>query len=203
MIGAYIRVFQNTDKYGNHAPEERVEPVMISLKKLQSVTGQAAEALVEYSPSLTDTLGVYSFDDPEKGAGWLRLEGAGKLTLARLHDLVRLSEIERAIGQKDPIPGAELGIAAPMAFHNRSPYVHFATGLAVLGLGVWLGGLTFSPKAVPMGITLFMGGATVIVLGMGCWTIYMSVRRFGWWTRARRYALSDGGPLPEDLTYFG
>ncbi|GAA2829683.1 hypothetical protein FB468_2737 [Leucobacter komagatae] len=203
MIGAHIRVFRNTDKYGNHAPEERVEPVFVSGKKLQSVTGQAAKALVAYSPSLTDTLGVYSFDDPERGSGWLRLEGVGKLALSRIHDLVRLSEIERAIGEKDPIPGAELGIAAPMAFHNRSPYVHFATGLAVLCLGVWFGSLAISPEASRMDLTLFMGCATVIVLGMGCWAIYMSIRRFGWWTRARRYALSDGGPLPEDLTYLG
>lgn len=203
MIGAHIRVFQNTDKHGNPALEERVEPVIVSGKKLQSVTGQAAKALVAYSPSLTDTLGVYSFDDPERGAGWLRLEGVGKWALARIHDLVRLSEIERAIGQKDPIPGAELGVAAPMAVHNRSPYVQFFTGLAVLCLGIWFGSLAISPEANNMGLTLVMWCATGIVLGIGCWAIYMSIRRVGWWTRARRYALTDGGPLPEDLKYLG
>ncbi|MEB4616177.1 hypothetical protein, partial [Leucobacter sp. M11] len=138
-----IRVFRTRDGRGTPSPDERVEAVTIGA--FQSAAGQASTALLAYSPSLTSTPGVFSFSDSERGSGWLRLEGAGAFTLTRVSEAVRLSEIERALGQQDPIPGRELGAASPLAFHNRSPIVQTITGAAVL----WGGGILASVLASP------------------------------------------------------
>lgn len=170
MTQLQIRVFRNHDERGALSPEERVEVVTIG--KFQSAAGQASKALIAYSPSLTQTQGVYSFHDSEHGSGWLRLEGAGAFTLTRVADLVRLSELERAIGQKDPIPGRELGLAASMAFHNRSPVVQALTGAAVLLGGGLLASLLASPQVDAFPKAALIGTLSVGAIGVGVWTIY-------------------------------
>ena len=201
MTRLQARVFQNRAPDGEYVSEERLEEIVVG--GMQPSAGQILKVIREYSPTLTDSPGVYAYDDLANGAGWLRVEGAGALTLSRLEDLVRLLEVERALGETDPVPGVEVGIAAPLAFHNRSPVVQVLTGAGFVALGGYIatwfgtGRLDSAPKL------LFSAALAILLVGGGIGVIVMGLRRLRWWVRARRWARSDGGHMPDDLRIWG
>lgn len=195
-----VRVFQTHDAAGREAPAEFAEhfPFRNTHASEKDVWGFIAPL----QPRSTSTSGVYAYVDPGTGSGWLRVEGYAVI-VGRMDELVRLSEINAAIGRPEPFGSVHPGSGGPAVFASRNPFVQFVAGLLLLAAAV-IGFVSFSklassPPALQVVIMVLL---VVLALGSAA-LVFVGARRMRWWLAARAQAKRDGGSLPSDLETFG
>lgn len=196
-----ITINQTHDAHGSYAPAVFSEPIYPGLKK--SAPAAIWQFLEPLNPTPTGDYqsGVYWYHDPERGKGWLTVNNAGVLTVDRVNQLVRLAQIERKIGQKNPERGAELGMASPLVMTMSNPYGQILLGAVILTIVLF-----FTAKAIAssfsVGLLIFLTLLGLIALGVSGYMFVTGFRRRKWWHNARRACLEDGGPIPDDLKVF-
>jgi hypothetical protein len=191
-----VRIFQTHDPAGTPTPAEYVR--VIHNNSLNTLGSEAMEFLAPLNPRQTEHPGVFLYSDSANGSGWLRLEEFSKTDAARVQELVRMEEINRAVG-KEPFRPADLEIGNALVLRTNNPWLMFTLAAASVVAG--LAALS-TPLRFPLGpgelIAIVV--MSILLIGLG---IVLAVRariQLRWWRKARQHARGQGGPMPSDLT---
>ena len=196
-----IRVHQTHDTAGNPTPAEFVQAVSNTGTQSGLAAVWAFIEPLQPTPTSEFQSGMYHYHDPQRGYGWIQIEDVGMFSRDRLDQLVRLSQIERAIGQKDPVGGKQYAPAFPVSLTMSNPYGQITLGVIFLGMLLFFGQkvVTAEPP-LPFVIVMILFG--IILLAVSGYMLWAGFKRHSWWRKAREAALADGGPMPEDLKVF-
>jgi len=187
-----VRIFQTHNAQGEPAAAEYVQ-VIVDDGGIYNFAAIVMKFLAPLSPRQTQTPGVFSYTDPVRGAGWLRLEEFSRVDAARIQELVRMEEITAAVGP-EPLRSEDIRFVNAIALRSHNPWVIFVFAAVLLGFSIAMFSVAFEREQTVgyllMG-TLFV--ALAIALGV------QSSIRLRWWLKARRHARAHGGDLPSDL----
>lgn len=149
--------------------------------------------LMKAGAKRTDTFSVFSYAEPERSSGFMRLEGFSPEDLQRIDDYFRIEEIGHELGYTKP-PAQALDYLGRDVMRSPVPFIVLPAlmipplvvlfALSVAGFLPQLGGIWTVPVCV-VPLLLLM-----LVLG---------ARRLLWWTRARAYVQSRGERMPYGL----
>lgn len=154
---------------------------------------QVMDFLRPLNPRQTKDPGVFVYEDPSRGSGWLRLEEFRRIDAERVQELVRMAEIESAVG-REPLKNADYSIGNALVVRSSNPWTIFvfASVLAVFSIIMISRAIAGAPEAVypVMGAMLGLVAVALFIFG-GI--------RVRWWHRARAYSREHGGDIPSDL----
>lgn len=194
--GGIIRLVQTTDPAGRPAAREYVRAVQY--EGMRSISETVMDFLRPLSPRETENPGVFWYTDPAHGAGWLRLEGFGAVTIDEVQQAVRTLAIEAAVGQPEPVRQEVLSFGNSLANRTTNPYFKIGAGAVVLGLVIFGAVRLFTEPGMDPGkafAALAMVGVAVLCVIL----IVNGFRRRAWWHRARAEARRQGVRLPDRL----
>jgi TM2 domain-containing membrane protein YozV len=186
-----IRVVQTHDASGAESPAE-FEQVITNVTA-STLGWDAMTFLRPLNPVRTADPLVFTYSDPTRGSGWLRLEGFAPSDATRIHELVQVDEISRAVGA-DPIPKDDLTLGRGALLRTNNPWFMVVLGIVLALFGFVIFGFPQGNVdrvvSTVLGVLLLIAGLAVTVVG---------IIRTIWWHRARAYAKSTGQALPPDL----
>ena len=186
-----IRMFQTHNAQGEPAPAEYVQ--VIPEGGIHPLGTHTMRFLAPLSPRQTNNAGVFSYTDPARGAGWLRLEEFSRIDAARIQELVRMEEITAVVGA-EPLRNADVRFVNAIAVRSHNPWVIVVFACVLLGFGILLFSSAFSREQTVGYIVL----GSLFSLVAAALFVQASIR-LPWWHKARRYARENGGDLPSDL----
>jgi hypothetical protein len=190
-----VRVFQTHNAAGAPEPQEFAET--IHHRTANTLGSDAMDFLRPLNLMQTEHPGVFTYNDPARGRGWLRLERFSGGDATRIQELVRMEEITRVVGT-EPMRPADISIGNAMAMRTNNPYVMFAIALVsiICGIAILPALLIAANTAEVVGL-IAVGGILILA---GIAAAVIAAIRFPWWRRARQYARQQGGSMPPDLT---
>jgi hypothetical protein len=188
-----VRIFQTHNVGGT--PEAGEFAVVIHHRSINTLGSDAMDFLRPMNPTQTENPGVFAYNDPARGSGWLRLEHFSNTDAARIQELVRMEEISRAVG-KEPLKNPDIAFGNAMAMRTNNPWVMFAVAAGAVIAGI--GSLTAIPRVDSGATAIVVVGIILILAGIGAGI--SGAIRLPWWRKARKYARENGGKLPSDLT---
>jgi len=186
-----IRLFQTHNASGAAAPAEFTETIRPGL--LYTVASDTMIFLGPLTPLQTATPGSFTYTDPARGSGWLRLENFGSGNTARIQEYVQMAQIERAIGRQ-PLRAQDIAFGNSQVLRSNNPYFFFGFGTVLLGLVVYM--LTNAHSSIPLGVII---GFVALFLALSAALFVYGAIKVTWWHKARRYARKNFGTLPSDL----
>ena len=189
-----IRLFQTHDAAGRPAPAEFTQ--VITHRSVNTLGSDAMLFLAPLHPRRTAHAGVFTYTDPQRGSGWLRLEEFGRGDADRIQELVHMEEIVAVVGP-EPRRNTDLRYGNALVLRTHNPWVMY--GMGVVSLLCALGMISATLRGFSVGETtaLVVMGGIFILLSLAFF-VRASIR-LPWWTRARRYAREHGGVLPADI----
>ena len=153
----------------------------------------AIDFLVKVNARRTHNLGVFSYTEPGRSAGYMRLEQFSARDLQRIDDWFRVDEIGREIGYAKP----------PRQYLERSGRQYFRSPLPYLLLGVVM---SFAALVVLLlslsGLLPNHGGiwiACLVMLPLFLVIVVQHALRLRWWVRARSHVIARGERMPYGL----
>lgn len=186
-----IRVVQTHDAAGAAAPAEFAQ--VITNATASTLGWDAMTFLRPLNPVRTADPLVFTYSDPARGSGWLRLEGFAPADATRIHELVQVDEISRAVGA-DPIPKDDLTLGRGALLRTNNPWFMILIGAVLAVFGILIFG--FPQGNVDRVVSTVLG---VLLLLVGLVITIVGIIRTIWWHRARGYAKQTGQVLPPDL----
>lgn len=201
-----LRIVQTHNAEGE--PDEQVfEQVIMPPRRwyrYEPLPLAARKFLDPLHPRRTREHGVLAYKDAGRGSGTITLLDFPEGAAERLYEMVRMIEISRAIGLKDPHPPPEVPPALwTTVFSFVNPYLRiaFAWVYAIMGLIAFSASWEASDS---MGVGSGIFGT---VLALVLWTPAVmwtprEVRRIRWWRTARAYVKRRGERMPYDLQKF-
>jgi hypothetical protein len=191
-----VRILQTHNAAGAPAPAEYVR--VIHHNSINTLGSDAMEFLAPLNPTQTEHPGVFHYNDPAHGSGWLRLEEFPTSDASRIQELVRMAEINRAVG-KEPFGTPDLAIGNALVMRTNNPWIMFT--IAAVSTLCGLAALT-TPFRFPLGTgeTIAIVVMSVLLIGLGVLLAVRSAIQLRWWRKARAVARAQGGPMPSDLT---
>mgnify|MGYP003417821382 FL=1 len=155
-----------------------------------------------YYPTRTSQNCIYSFDSPVHGKGTVAVRMYGALCRERMDEKIQMLEIERVLGRREPgkTPDTMVGRSA-IRLQVRNPYLQVLLGVVAVVFGVQMlySALSFVDTFNRAGLSAL--GALIALLGCAL-ALYLGVRRFSWWHRARAEVKRRGDTMPSDLRIF-
>jgi hypothetical protein len=191
-----VRIFQTHNAAGAPVPAEYVR--VIHHNSINTLGSDAMEFLAPLNPTQTEHPGVFRYSDPANGSGWLRLEEFLTSDASRIQELVRMAEINRAVG-KEPFGTPDLAIGNALVMRTNNPWMMFV----LAAVSVWVGGasllgvLTMTTNTAE---TIALSVLGVMMIGAAIVLVRRGVIQLRWWRKARAVARAQGGPMPSDLT---
>lgn len=186
-----VRIFQTHNAQGEPAVAEYVQVIVEGgLYNLGAVT---MRFLAPLAPRQTETAGVFSYTDPARGAGWLRLEEFSRIDAARIQELVRMEEITAAVGP-EPLRSEDMRFVSAIALRSHNPWVIYVFAAVALGFSIMMFSVAFEREET---VGYLLIGTLFVALAIAL-SVQSSIR-LPWWLKARRYARAHGGDLPSDL----
>jgi hypothetical protein len=191
-----VRIYQTHNASGSPAQAQFVE--VISNASLTTLASDTVKFLSPLNVTQTEHVGVFTYSDPARGSGWLRLERFRTPDIDRVQDLVRMEEITRVIGRQ-PLRPADSRYGRSMVLPTKNPWamlVYSVFGF-IAGIAVFGGGLAAASNFAEL-IAIVVMGFILILVSIALAVI--AVIRVRWWERARAYVRQQGIPMPPDLT---
>lgn len=186
-----IRTYQSTGAGGAPQPAE-------FFRRVDDTTALPAHSvaidfLVKAHARRSANFGVFSYDEPGRAAGYMRLEQFSAHDLRRIDDWLRVDEIGREIGYAKP-PRQWMDRNGRQYFHSPIPYLLLGSGLSFAALVVLALSLS--------GLLPDHGGiwiACLVMLPLFLVIVVQHAMRLRWWVRARAHVMARGERLPYGL----
>ena len=188
-----MRIFQTHSAAG--VPDAGEFVVVMHHRTMNTLGSDTMDFLRPMNPTQTEHPGVFLYNDPARGSGWLRLERFLKGDAERIQELVRMEEISRAVGT-EPLKNPDIAFGNALAMRTNNPWVMFA--VAAFGVIAGVGTFTAIPRVDSGATALVVMGIILILAGIGA--AISGAIRLPWWRKARKYAREHGGTMPSDLT---
>jgi hypothetical protein len=191
-----VRIFQTHDASG--VPAQAVYVEVISDRSLTTLASDTVKFLAQLNVTQTEHVGVFRYNDPARGSGWLRLERFRTPDIQRVQELVRMEEITRVIGRQ-PMRPADSRYGRSMVLPTKNPWAMLAYSVFgfLAGIAVFTGGLAAASNLAEL---IAIGVMGFILLLVSIALAVIGVIRIRWWQRARAYVRQQGTPMPPDLT---
>lgn len=188
-----VRIFQTHNAAGAAETAEYVQ--VIHHRTANTLGSDAMVFLRGMNPTQTEHRGVFLYNDPVRGSGWLRLERFASWDADRIQELVRMEEIARVVGQ-EPLRPADLSFGNALVLRTNNPWVMFTIAAVTVLCGVGI--FSAIPRVASGGTALVIMGILLILVGIAA--AVTAAIRLPWWRRARQHARDQGGKMPSDLT---
>jgi len=187
-----ILILQTHNAAGQPAPA-RFEQV-VDQRSINTLGSDAMDFLRPLNPRQTAVPGVFTYVDPLRGSGELRLQRFSPVDAQRVQELVRMSEISAAVGQ-EPFKPADIAVGRALVVRTNNPWVLIGFGAVLLVFGVVL--LALAGGAGANSVAYAIMGALLALVAVAL--IIVGLVRAPWWHRARDHARQNGGELPPDI----
>ena len=184
---------------GSSDPAGRV--VELRFEGLRSLTETAMDILRPLSPRETATPGVFSYVDASGRVGEVRLEGVPVIEASEIQQAVRTLALSAAIGTPEPDRREVLSFGNSIVPRTTNPYFRIVVGVVFLALAIF--GLARVFTTTDGGVGRIVAGVTMALLAIvAIMLIAFGVRRWSWWTRARRESDRQGLEKPDQLKFW-
>jgi uncharacterized membrane protein YidH (DUF202 family) len=190
-----VHIFQTHNAAGVPEVAEFVE--VIRNRSVNTDGSETMAFLRPLNPTQTEHRGVFMYNDPTRGRGWLRLERFLSWDADRVQELVRMEEITRVVGE-EPLRPADIRFGRAMVMRTNNPWIMFGVAAFSIGCGIaTLSSILIASNLVEL-IALVGMGALLVLAGIAAAVV--GAIRLPWWRRARQHARQQGGTMPPDLT---
>lgn len=203
--GGSLRITQRSGPAGQIAPAEYLRQFEHSLTLPAS--SLAIDFLVRLGAERTGEAGVYSYSDPGRGSGVVRLEGFSATDAERIDDYFVVEGVWRELGIRNaPRQWVDIRTYAHLVPAARNPCI--MVSIASLGsagmllcaaLAVW-GPLRVSESQAEL--AWLMPSTFLIIALLLLIVVVQHGRRLGPWLSARALLLSRGERLPAGLRWW-
>lgn len=205
-VGGVLR-FTPVDEAGVAGSPRVVEVVYEGV--FRSLTQTALDILRPLAPREIGRVGTFFYTEPDGSAGEVTAEGFPARHAEEIQHAVRTWEISAGIGMSEPDPEESLPFGSAFVNRTTNPYFRLLAGTIGIGLAAW--GLVVmvtrgergeGPFGVVSSGWLFAIVVLVALMVVSGALFVMGVRRWSWWTKARREARSRGVELPDSLKFW-
>jgi hypothetical protein len=189
-----VRLHQTHDAAGTPAPVEFLQ--ILPRAPIQTTVGASAMTFLEpLNVTRSDRPHTYFYDDPERGSGWLEIEGFRPGDADRVHQLVRMEEIVRVVGA-EPRKNHDYALGNSVMLRANNPWIMIAVGGMLFFAGVYA--LIYIPVHPDLTVLYLVTAVVLMSLAIALWVL-VGRARVGWWHRARRHVRESGERMPDDL----
>lgn len=188
---AAVRLWQQTDAAGAPVAREFLQHVPLRRASYYDAFDLLETFLRPLRPVRTADPTVFSYSDPARGSGMLRVEGLDGSRVDELVEMVQLDELSRAVGMVEPHPLHSMRVTNRFYFHSP---VYGIIAIGALAMTFIIGGVVGVVRTGEPLLLLFWLLAVPPVVPLRRYA-----RRYPWWRAVRAEVRRRGERMPSTL----